>query len=435
MIEGRVIICLASSWDYDPTSKHQIMKILSKRNFVLWVNYHGTRPPKANLKDARACIKALKRVSQGPRPIHETMVQFTPLVFPGASSAPVRFAQKHLLVTQLKRAIRKLPVPRSMPIQIWSFAPDVPYLIGSLNEERFVYYCVDEYTKFEGFNTDAIRRAEAKMLTNADVVLTTSQSLYESKTKVRPDTRLVRHGVDFEHFAKAWREDLSTPEDITHICGPVFGFFGLIHHWIDVALIARVAHLRPQYNFVLIGDSGVDVSTLGDLPNVHLLGRKPYEMLPAYCAHFDAGLLPFVRSEMTENINPIKMTEYLAAGLPIVSTSLPEARRYGKAIRFGESPESFANACDHVLVNQPSDKIRRTRRREAISKTVQNNSWSATVEQLSAIILSGSANTKQHRITKRLHTSAWEFGNPELSNLTDQTMQKPEEKLTSPTNR
>jgi len=381
MIEGRLIVCIASSWDYDPTSKHQIMSILARRNDIVWVNYHGTRRPRANAADVRAAWSAIWRFVRGALRVTPSIVQVTPLVIPGTSSGILSRLHQWLLLAQIRRAVRAVDPEGRKPVQLWSFAPDVPLLCGRLNEECSIYYCVDEYSEFEGFDSRGIKRSEKEFMARADVVVTTSQSLFEAKGLDRPDTLLVRHGVNFDHFAAAWRSSPRRPDELARVPSPIFGFFGLIHHWIDCALLAQVARLRPHYSFVLIGDCRIDVSELARLDNVYLLGRRPYAELPAYCAAFDAGLLPFARSAMTRNINPIKMYEYLAAGLPVVSTTLPEARRFAGPVTIAGTAEEFADACDGVLAADYSG------RREAISVTVKDDTWVSRVELLSEAII------------------------------------------------
>ncbi len=381
MIEGRIIVCVANSWDYDPTSKHQIMKILSGGNDIVWVDYHGTRRPGVNLADLKATFSALQRFARGIRRVTPSITRLTPLVIPGSNSTRLGRLHQQLLIAQIRRAIRSIGGARGKPLQVWTFAPDVPYLVGQFGEECFLYYCVDEYGQFEGFDRDRIVAAENELIDRADVVVTTSAALFEAKRVRRADIILARHGVDYDHFAAAWRSDQPVPADLVSIPRPILGFFGLIHHWVDHALLARVAELRPHYSFVLLGDCRVDVSSLKSLPNVYLLGRRPYDQLPAYCAAFNAGLLLFVRSAMTRNINPIKMHEYLAAGLGVVSTPLPEAERYRGPIRIADTAESFAGACDEVLSRQGVTN------RRAIARVVEHESWASKVEWLSETIM------------------------------------------------
>ena len=380
MICDRTIVCIASSWDYDPTSKHQIMKILARRNMVVWVNHHGTRRPKATIADCRAVGSVLRRVARGVQHVNHNMVQVTPVVIPGASAAACRTFNRRMLVSCIRRGLRALRGARQRPIQVWSFAPDVPYLVGALGEERFVYYCVDEFSEFEGVDRRRIQSVEVELLESADVVIASSERLQQSKSPIRPDIALVRHGVDYDHFATAWRTSLETPTDLADIAQPIFGFFGLIHHWIDRALLAEVARLRPSYSFVLIGECADDVAMLESRPNVHLLGRRPYAALPAYCRAFTAGLMPFARTKLTEHVNPIKMREYLAAGLPVISTPLPEARLYPQAVTVVDTPEQFAEACDREVRRAGTDRT------ATIAGLVASESWVSVVERLSEIV-------------------------------------------------
>jgi glycosyltransferase involved in cell wall biosynthesis len=379
VIRDRLIICIANSWDYDPTSKHQLVRILSRYNDVVWVDYHGTRRPAASRADLWAVWQALRRVTRGVRRVAPSVVRLTPMVIPGARRGPMQRWHQQMLAAQIRRALGQVPGASSRPIQVWTFAPDVPHLAGRFGEECFVYYCVDEYTEFEGFDRRYIAESERVTLERADVIVTSSQSLWEKKRASRPDAVLVRHGVDYAHFASAWREPLTPPDELASIDGPVFGYFGLIHHWVDVELLAEVARLRPTYSFVLLGECKVNVSGLRGLPNVHLLGRRPYDALPGYCAGFSAGLMLFRRSEMTRHVNPIKMLEYLAAGLPVVSTPLAEAERFAGPIVFAETPAGFAEACDRVLTTPHADRAR-------ISAMVAGQTWHSRAEELSGII-------------------------------------------------
>lgn len=378
MIRNRLIVCIASSWDYDPTSKHHLMRVLSRENKILWVNYHGTRRPGITRWDIRDSMSALARVARGLRPISPTMWQVTPLVIPGATGQVLGKLHQRLLVEQIERGVRTIDPKRRLPLQVWTFAPDVDFLHGAFGEECFVYYCVDDYTTFAGFDSATMTRLETRLLTLADLVIGTSKPLCNAKRAIRPDIEYVPHGVDFEHFSKAWRTPPDKPVDLEAIPRPIFGFFGLIHHWFDLELMVKVARLRPDYSFVLIGDCKVDVAPL-QLPNVHLLGRRNYSQLPAYAASFQAGLVPFVRNDMTRCVNPIKLMEYIAAGLPVISTSLPAATEVGNAVSIADSPEDFAAACDRAIVHTAADRPR-------ISDQVRPHTWEERARTVSQLV-------------------------------------------------
>jgi glycosyltransferase involved in cell wall biosynthesis len=330
--------------------------------------------------DLRSGFSALRGVLRGIRRVNASMIQTTPLVIPGVAHPKLRRVNEQMLIAQIRRAVRSIDDSGRKPLQVWSFAPDIPYLVGQFDEECFLYYCVDEHSQFEGIDADRIAAAEAELVRRADLVVTSSGPLLDSKRMIRPDVVLMRHGVDYDHFAAAWQREVPCPPDVAGLPRPLFGFFGVVHYWIDLELIAAVARMRPEYSFVLIGEQLVDVSALSSLPNVYVLGRRPYADLPSYCATFSAGLMPFKQTAMTRNVNPIKMREYLAAGLPVISTPLPEAQRFDGKVTTADTPERFAAACDSALASDHAG------RREAISSVVRSESWLSKVERLSTII-------------------------------------------------
>ncbi len=377
-IEDRFIICIASSWGRDPTSKHHIMRILSQRNDVLWVNYHGSRRPGLTCHDFRTIYDKLRRLTAGVQPINERMSQMTPFVIPGASGPTAAALNRRLVVSQIRRALRRLRRPHQA-VQLWMFAPDVDYLAGAFDEECLVYYCVDEFSRFEGFDAQAIAAAERRLIDKADCVITTSAHLYDSKSALHPNVHLVRHGVDHAHFARAVGRDLPVPEPIRDIRGPIAGFVGVVLHWLDLALLEGVARALPDVSFVIVGQCLVDVSRLAALGNVHFVGQQPYDDLPAYAAAFDVGLIPFVRSPLTDNVNPIKLREYLAAGLPAVSTNLPEVRHFAPHVRIADDVSSFAAACRAAIAdNAPAA-------RSARSAAVADQDWPAVTSRIERI--------------------------------------------------
>jgi len=380
-LSDRLIVCLASRWDIDPTSKHQVMQRLSRDNDVVWVNYHASRRPALSRGDITAAVGRLAQVLRGPAPIHERMVQFTPLVLPGLATPFRDTVNRLLLVRQLRRVIRSRRRDPGQPVQLWTFAPDTAFLAGALGEECLVYYCVDEFAEFAGYDRDGMRRAERALMERADLVLTTSEPLLAARRDRHPNVHLVRHGVDHGHFARAVDGDLPLPAPLRGISRPIAGFIGLVQHWLDLGLLAETAQRMPDLSFVLVGECAVDTSALRRLPNVHCLGRKPYAQLPAYCAAFDVGLIPFVRSSLTEHVNPIKLREYLAAGLPVIATDLPEVRRYAPDVRCAEGAVAFAAAIREAL-GSSTLPLRRAR-----SARVACESWDAVVSQVTRLVM------------------------------------------------
>jgi len=174
--------------------------------------------------------------------------------------------------------------------------------------------------------------------------------------------------VDYDHFCQAVSENLPVPADIADIPRPRLGFFGLIRDWVDVDMLSAVAQKRPEWHFVLIGDSTIDLEPYCVRPNLHFLGRKPYAELPAYCQQFDVGLIPFKVNELTRAVNPIKLREYLAAGLPVVSTPMPEVQQYAHLIGISDSVDSFISAVEVALAGDVDA-------RDARSEAMRCETW------------------------------------------------------------
>jgi glycosyltransferase involved in cell wall biosynthesis len=378
MIEDRNIICIASNWAADPTSKHHIMRLLAERNEIVWVNYHGSRRPQANAADAGAIVGKLRQVIQGPRHVAERITVVTPLVAPLPGSRVVAALNKRLLVRQIKRVLRGMP---QRPVQVWSFAPDVDFLCGAFEEEFFVYYCVDEFSEFAGYDREAILAAEARLAARADLVIVTSQALCEAKQRLNPRVALVTHGVDYEHFARAQGTDVAIPEEVAELPRPMLGFWGLIEGWVDVDLIAAIAHVMPHWSIVLIGRFAADVSALEELANVHMLGQRPYEQLPAFAKGFDVGIIPFRVNDLTRAVNPIKLREYLSAGLPVVSTPMSEVERYVPHVSVATDAAGFVAACERMIAENSPGKILE---RQA---AMQRETWQAKVNEVCRMIM------------------------------------------------
>jgi glycosyltransferase involved in cell wall biosynthesis len=377
VIRGRNIICIASDWHIDPTSKHQVMKRLAKHNHIIWVNYHGSRRPTASVHDARAVVGRMARCLARPERVASNIQVITPVVLPLPGSKPAAALNRILLVRQIRRVLTVLP---PAPVQVWTFAPDVSFLAGAFAEERLVYYCVDEFSEFDGYDRRTTLTLERDLIARASVVVTTSRRLHESKKCLHPNIHLVPHGVDHVHFARATDPDTLIPDDIRNIPRPIIGFYGLIQHWVDMDLTATIARRRPSWSFVWIGKAIRDVSACRNLPNVHFLGRRPYETLPGYCKAFDVGIIPFEINELTLNVNPIKLREYLSAGLPVVSTPLPEVRPYEHLIHVANGPDTFEAAIESALAETNPASV--ARRQSAMA----DETWSAKVERLSDIV-------------------------------------------------
>jgi glycosyltransferase involved in cell wall biosynthesis len=377
MIQGHDIICFCNDWAGDPLSKKQIVTRLAKHNRILWVNSTGNRNPTASAHDFQRAWKKLKEFGQGCRQVAENIHVFSPLVIPFHGSRAARAFNQRFYAACLRRACRKLRFRN--PI-VLTFVPSSADVIESLDAKLVIYYCVDEYSQFSGTNKEAILSMERKLMEGSGLVIVSADRLLESKRQYNPNTFLITHGVDVEHFRNACFANTEIPADCPRPEGPLIGFFGLIEDWVDLRLIRELAVARPTWTFVLIGEVRADASPVADLVNVHLQGRRSYQSLPGYCKAFDVAILPFTWNELTLAANPLKLREYLAAGLPVAATPLPEVRRLGKLVNLASTPAEYLDTIDGLLASG------RRGPRLADSLRMDPESWDCKVEQLSGHI-------------------------------------------------
>lgn len=367
---GRDIVCFSHDWSGDPLSKTHLMRLLARRNRVLWVNSIGYRAPGVNRADLGRVWRKLVASRQPLREVEPNLFVLNPLAIPAYGLGVARQLNQWWLRSQVRRAMRRLGFRRVIN---WVFNPVAAVVAGALGEEHLIYQCVDEYSAFSGVAPGAILKLEDKLLRTADLVVVSAERLLQAKRHANPRTVLVRHGVDFEHFRQALAPQTIVPEEIARLPRPIIGFFGLISaDWIDIELLEKVARRFISGSLVLLGSVRMDLSKLR-LSNVHVLGRKPYAELPAYCKNFDVGLIPFVRSELTLCANPLKAREYLAAGLPVVSTDLPEVAVL-PSCSIGRTHDEFLGQIE-VALEQPGPQL-------AVSELMRGESWEARLAEI-----------------------------------------------------
>lgn len=371
-MEGKTIICLANNYFFDPTSKHHVMRELAKTNHVLWINWHASRRPALNRRDFSSIVEKLRQVQNGLVKVQERLWVLTPLVLPLPSSAWARRLNRWLLTVQTRHILRRLPPHR----QLWSFTPDVGPLVGTFGEERVIYYCVDEFAAFAGYEVETTRRLDRQLCKMADLVITVSQRLYDAKRVYNTNTVLVPHGVLYDHFARALDPAFPIAEDLTPLPRPVIGYYGLIQDHQDLDLLAEVARRRPDWSIVLVGKVQTSIDRFRSVPNMHFLGQKSHDRLPHYARGFDVATVPHKVNELTLNMNPIKLREYLAAGLPVVSSPLPEMRVYEPEVRIAEGVEGWIAELERAIADRNPEADRRR------SELVRDEDWSSRVKTI-----------------------------------------------------
>jgi UDP-galactopyranose mutase len=285
----------------------------------------------------------------------------------------------------LKEMVRRLFLEQGIREYVfWYYTPMALSFTKHFSPIASIYDCMDELSAFKGAHS-RLADFERELFRCVDLVFTGGQSLYEAKLNAHPAVHAFPSSIDVSHFGKA-RTITGDRQDQAAIPQPRLGFFGVIDERFDTELLDAVARKRPDWHFVMIGPVvKIHPNTLPKHPNIHYLGPKKYEELPAYLAGWDIALLLFARNESTRFISPTKTPEYLAAGKPVISTSIRDViRPYGELnlVRIADSPTEFIRAAEDFMTKGKKDSEWLKR----IDDFLADMSWDKTWAQMSDLI-------------------------------------------------
>lgn len=373
MSKALPIIAFSKDWTGDHTSNHHVLRELAKTRRVVWINSIGTRAPSlASSRDLGTIRRKLREVTRSAQNVEHDLWVVTPLVLPMATKPAVRAFNRFLIRTLVAAVRRRLGIE---DFELWTFLPNVADYLG-IGESLSVYYCVDEWSLFEYLDREATAAAERALLDRVDVVFAINRALADAKRAICPSTFVSPHGVDHALFARALDPATELPAGLAAIPAPRIGFVGTLRDWVDLELVAHVARARPQWSIVMVGRKLMETAALDGLPNVHLIDAVPHHELPRYFAGFAVGLIPYRRQTRMTFVNPLKLREYLAGGLPVVSTPLDEAERYPTMCEVAEGGEAFVAAIERALARDSRAA------REARSAAMRDETWAARCRQL-----------------------------------------------------
>lgn len=306
---------------------------------------------------------------------------------------PQGLPQNEVFRTQESMLNSFLREQKSESYALWYYTPMARNFTRDLDPGVVVYDCMDELSAFRGA-PPGLHAAEAELFEAADLVFTGGRSLYETKQNRHPSVHCFPSSIDFKHFSKARRHP-SEPEEQAGIAHPKLGFAGVIDERMDLDLIRAVAESRPEWQLVMIGPvMKISEDDLPRLANIHYLGARSYGDLPAYMSGWDVGLLPFALNDSTKFISPTKTPEYLAAGLPVVSTPITDVvRPYGESrlAHIAATPAEFIAAVEQCLVPKTAEADRQ--RLQAVDDFLALSSWDRTWSDMRSLILAA-AETK-----------------------------------------
>lgn len=385
MIAGRDFIVFADDWGRHPSSCQHLFRRLAPRNRVLWVNTIGTRTPTLSPHDLRRAAGKLREwTAPAPRRAggdEPPVAVIRPFMTPFDRFRPLRAWN----AARLRGAVGREAAVRGLERAILvTTVPNAAGVVGRLGEALSVYYCVDEFSEWPGADRAAMVEMESDLLERVDLVVATSEALFEAKSARHARVRLLPHGVDRDGFRSGRGE---APAGLRGLPRPRCGYAGLVDERLDAPLVAAIARAMPETTFVLLGPRQLPPGELDRIPNVRFLPPVDYDDVPAVVAELDVAFLPYVRNDLTARMNPLKLRELLAAGLPIVATPLPEIRRYVPWVRVAADRDEWLAALAEAL------REGRTRAEER-SAQVRGESWDARAEELSRMLESAESRAR-----------------------------------------
>jgi glycosyltransferase involved in cell wall biosynthesis len=380
----RDVVCVGfNDWDAEvwTNQQHLMTRLAASGHRVLFVESLGLRRPQLTAgRDVRRLIRRARAGVAPPR-VRDGVNVLSPLVLPLHSNRAARALNARLLPWLVGRAARRLGLRR--PI-LWAYVPQAELLLDVLDPEVVVYHCVDDIATQAGIDGPSFTAAERRFAARADLVLASAPALAARMRTLSGNVLYAPNVADTARFATALDDGPVDPA-LAALPEPRIVFTGAIAaKKLDLELLAGLAGARPQWSLILVGpvglgDPGTDVSALRALPNVHLLGARRYEELPAILRGAAVALIPYRATPLTASIFPMKVYEYLAAGVPVVATSLPALAEV-KEIAVADDLTAMVSAIEQAIAAD-TPELRRAR-----SAAAQQHSWDARLAEIDAAL-------------------------------------------------
>lgn len=324
-----------------------------------------------------------RRFTAEPRQIGPNLfITAAPILFPYRAGVPLVGTSVMLWLNQiivrwkLRKACQQLGISR--PLVVVGSAT-TGSLLPILDPSFVIYHCSDDYTRTPLF-PKSYARLEQRLSAGVDLVVCTAEALRQVKASLNPHTYTVTNGAQIEHFSRVQMSDVEPAPELINLPKPVVGYIGTLFEWVDQDMIAFAAQKRTAWSFVLIGPSTADFSKLERMPNVYILGSRPYESLPSYLKGFDVATVPFVVHDVTLRASPVKFYEYLASGIPVVATRLPDLEQFSQIVSLVSSPQEFLEGVEYSIYSENASK-RLARMGEA-----NNHSWDSRFKIIDSLV-------------------------------------------------
>lgn len=379
-LRGHEIVCVGfAEWNPElPTNQHHLMSRLAQTNRVLFIESLGLRRPQLAARDMRRILRRLRDGMRGFRREGDVHV-VSPIAFPAHGYRFLRVINRVLLRRQVGHAVARLGFHQ--PI-LWAYAPHAESLIKTLDPALIVYHCVDDLAAQRGVHAQSFRAAERRFTSQADLVFASAPALAERLRLISQRVIDAPNVADVSFFATALEEG-RVDKAIARLPPPRIVFTGaIVDTKVDIAWLAGLARLCPNWSFALVGPVGLgdprtDVSALRAVPNIHFLGSRPYRTLPDVLRGADAALIPYALNALTASVFPMKVYEYLAAGLPVVATPLPALLNVPEVTLAEDVPSAAAHLERLMSENTPE-------RRAVRSLAANGHSWGDRLAEIAS---------------------------------------------------
>ncbi|MGK5090989.1 glycosyltransferase [Deltaproteobacteria bacterium TL4] len=381
-----IVLISTADWHHPFwTNKQHIASRLALRGHrILYIESLGLRKLSATSQDLLRIFRRTGLLFRGLQNPHPNIHIWSPLILPFHQYALIREINWFILKQVIQWYCHKLQFQN--PI-LWSYNPIVTPLTEKFKFSEIVYHCVDELKAAPGMPAETLEVQEQIFGKSASYIFATSLNLYESRKHWNPNTYYLPNPCDFDHFHQT-TQNISMAPELASIPEPRIGFIGAMSQYkVDATLLQQISEQRPDWHLVLVGqigegEPGSRFDELGQHQNIHLLGPKPYKELPHYLKGFQVTMLPCPINEYTQNMFPLKFFEYLAAGLPVVSTAIAALVDYKSICYWCESPEEFIQSIEKALI----DTAHQSPRIKQGIDLARQNTWDHRVDTMLKIL-------------------------------------------------
>ena len=374
------LLVFSDDWGRHPSSCQHLIRHLLPRIPTVWVNTIGMRTPSLDMATIRRAVEKLKHWS-GERPVAqssqpENLTVWNPRMWPTFSGPVSRRLNRFLLGGQLRRGLRSHGGQRVAVTTV----PIVADLMGRLPVDRWVYYCVDDFSHWPGLDQKTMAHLEKAVIAKSDCLIAASETLQHRLRESGKPVQLLTHGVDLEHWNHpgASRQQATWPWQSFE--RPLVVFWGVIDQRMDAEFLRQLSHDLDRGTILLVGPQANPDPTIFELPHVRVLPPMEYEDLPALGNDADVLVMPYADLPVTRAMQPLKLLEYLANPKPVVVRDLPATRAWSDCLELASNPVQFSQAVLQSITHGLSEAQRRARCR------LQNESWTARASEFERLL-------------------------------------------------